>query len=297
MTDNIDDGKISVNEEDTRCAPGIKFEDGSCIRLEILVELVKAYNDENKDNQIKLHSSLDVLNPHKYKRYLLKQIKEKIGDKCTSQKCWSEQNFVNKMKDIYKNELKKYTFRPDGPTGRFEWLSNFDIDGVMRQYEHKYPDYKFLGSVPIDFDNFSDYGLKDLDFDKLVKEGKTKIGVIFNLDKRSQGGSHWVSLYSDLKDNKIYFFDSVGIRPQPEIRKFMRRIGNYCAKSENKSKILAEYNKVQHQHGGSECGVYSINFILRMLRGDSFKEISQNPINDKHINQCRMVYFGKSKIK
>jgi hypothetical protein len=290
--------EITVNEEDTRCAPGVNFEDGSCIRLVLLIEYANAYNEEEKDNKIKLYPSLETLNPKKYKKILLKQIKDRLGDTCKSQKCWTTQKFVHKMKDIYKTELQKYTFRPEGPSGRFEWLSNVNIDEVMKQYEHKYPDYKFLGSVPIDFDDFPDYGIRDLDFNKLEKDGKTKIGIIFNLDKRSQGGSHWVSLYADLKECKIYFFDSVGLRPKPEIRKFMRRIGKYCSLKIGGSidKITSEHNKIQHQFGDSECGVYSINFILRSLRGDSFKDITENPIKDKHINQCRKVYFGNSKI-
>ena len=31
------------------------------------------------------------------------------------------------------------------------WLSNVDIDIVIKQYESKYPSFKFLGTVPIDF--------------------------------------------------------------------------------------------------------------------------------------------------
>ena len=31
------------------------------------------------------------------------------------------------------------------------WLSNYDIDSIIEQYENKYDSFKFLGSSPIDF--------------------------------------------------------------------------------------------------------------------------------------------------
>ena len=34
---------------------------------------------------------------------------------------------------------------------------------------------------------------------------KKKIGIVFNLDKHNQPGSHWVALYTDLKANQVYF--------------------------------------------------------------------------------------------
>jgi hypothetical protein len=35
---------------------------------------------------------------------------------------------------------------------KYEWLSSVDIESVMDQYEEKYPEFKFLGPTPIDFD-------------------------------------------------------------------------------------------------------------------------------------------------
>jgi hypothetical protein len=52
------------------------------------------------------------------------------------------------------------------------------------------------------------------------------------------------------------------------------------------------FNRVQHQYGASECGVYSINFIVRLLRGDSFDTIHGGRIPDENINVCRKKYFN-----
>ena len=52
-----------------------------------------------------------------------------------------------------------------------------------------------------------------------------------------------------------------------------------------------DYNKIRHQFKNSECGVYSVNFILRILQGDSFKNICDKIITDDQINECRKIYF------
>jgi hypothetical protein len=286
------------DDQDKRCAPGVKFEAGSCIRLQILIEMAKAYNEEVGDgspDQIKFYTDVAILNPPKYKEYLVAELTSRTGNKCTSQKCWTSQEFISRMKEASRAELEKYTWRTDGPQGRFEWLNTLNIDDVMEQYELKHPDFTFLGAVPIDFNDFERYGIKNLNFKQLVERGKTKIGVIFNLDKHNESGSHWVAGYADLKLG-VYFFDSYGVPPAPEIRKFMRRVEAFCKTGMGIKNVAVEINKEQHQRENSECGVYSINFIVRMLGGKSFKEIERSKIPDKKINKCRKVYFGNAKF-
>jgi hypothetical protein len=276
---------------DKKCAPGIDFKNGSCISLGILMEMANAFNKDNKAKAIKLYANYDTLNPSKYKKYLLKEMKKRMESKCTSQQCWTEQSFVNKLNDNVKEELHKYTFRPEGPNGKFEWLNTLNINDVMEQYEVKYPDFKFLGAVPIDFDDLKVLGLRDFDFKKTLDEGKKQFGIIFNLDEHYKSGSHWVGMYAHIPEGKIYFFDSYGIRPETRIRKFMRRIAKFCQTELNIKDPIADYSKTRHQYMNSECGTYSINFILRMLKGETFDQIQLKKIPDKTINKCRSVYF------
>ncbi len=285
------------NDNDKKCAPGITFDAGSCIKLNILIEMAKAYNHDAGQSQIKLHQNLEILNPRKYKKYLVGEFNKRLGKKCETHKCWTEQSFISNMKLIAKEELEKYTFRPDGPSGRFEWLNTININEVMEQYEKKNPSFKFLGAVPIDFDDFERFGIRNLDYKKLLNDGKQKIGVVFNLDEHDQPGSHWVALYSDLGKGEIYFFDSYGTKPERRIRTLMRRIANFCQTGLGNGKLKVDYNKTRHQYENSECGVYSINFIARMLRGDSFSDITGSKIPDKKINKCRNVYFNNVNIK
>jgi hypothetical protein len=197
----------------------------------------------------------------------------------------------------------------------------------MVQYTFKYPEYRFFGALPIDFELLDipvDY--KTNKFFKtlcnMYKNKKYKIGFVLNLDKHNQSGSHWVALYSDLKNKKVYFFDSYGYKPKKEIVKLMSMIAywmnmnininnnnncNYdtftftftnndilkfkkgiCKKIKD---VDIRYNIIRHQFKNSECGVYSVNFILRLLNGHTFNNITQNITTDDDINNCRDVYF------
>lgn len=281
------------NENDKTCAPNMTFENGSCYALGTLVLIATMYNKNNPSSQIKLDRNYETIHPHKYKRYLVKKLQEKLGNKCNDQKCWLEQDFMKSVSEKNREEIEKLTFRPDGPEGKFEWLSTVNIDDVMEQYEKKYLDFKYLGTVPMDFDDLPVLGIKNLNFDNLYKKGKKRLGIIFNLDEHNKSGSHWVSMFVDLEKGQIYYFDSYGVRPEKRVRKLMKRINDYLV---NIRKITPDinYNSIRHQYKNSECGVYSINFIVRSLRGESFKSISESKIPDEKINKCRARYFTKA---
>ena len=59
-TEEVETKKI----DERKCAPGIKFEAGSCITLPVLVEMVNAYNKVNT-KKIKLNNRAQILYPKK----------------------------------------------------------------------------------------------------------------------------------------------------------------------------------------------------------------------------------------
>ncbi len=280
-----------TNENEQKCAPGKLFEDGSCSTLNNLVIIAEAYNKANPKNPIKLSNRFKTLHPRKYKRYLVKKLKKRIT-KCTTQLCWLTQDFMKYVKDNLREEIENNSYRPTGPSGKFEWLNTIHINDVMGQYQQKYPEFKFMGAVPIDFDDLPDLGIADLDFAKLKNEGTTKLGFIFNLDEHWKSGSHWVALYVDLNLGQAYIFDSYGIKPDKRIRKLMIRLNKFFISIGIKDPDI-NYNNIRHQYKNSECGVYSINFIVRMLRGVPFLVLINKKIPDDKINKCRSVYFTK----
>jgi hypothetical protein len=287
-----------------KCAPSKKFEEGSCLTLESLKKIANKYNQINSD-KIKITDN---------KKDLVKQLNESFSKKhnCNKQTCWLRSQEVKSLNDP---EILENSFRPNGPKGKYDWLSTSDINKVVEQYETVYPDFLFLGAVPNDFEELS---LKYNDqpcfncFDDYINKGKTKLGMVINLDTSDKGGSHWVALYFDFNKNQIYYFDSVGKPPGKRIRRYNNKILKYMYKrkygeeldinSIKKDKKIPDnldnfdvtYNGIQHQFDDSECGVYSINFILRLAKGESFKEITENITKDEKMNECRKVYFNNT---
>jgi len=292
---NVDPKNIIIQEKDTRCAPSKNYESYSCLSLNSLISMAEAYNKTFED-KIKLYPDFDLANPKKYKMYLVYQFQKRFPE-CKSQKCWIKQEFIRHLKEDELEELMKNTWRVTGGfQSKFEWLNTIHIDNVMEQYEYKYKDFKFLRAVPIDFDDLPQYGLKNLDLDEYKKNGKNRFGIIFNLDPHDKEGSHWVALYFDTEKNLIYFSDSYGIRPEDHICKLIRRIVRYCLSKNKVKHVVADHNKTRFQHKNSECGMYSLNFIIRLVSGETFEEIIKKPLPDDVVHACRAKYFGDAKI-
>lgn len=302
-------------KKDKKCAPGKKYDNISCFSIESLKTIAKEYNNANNKN-----NAINITND---KKELVNQIYNKFKNKCSTQTCWLKTDIV---KNIKNDEIHKHTFRPVGPNAKFGWLSTTNINDVIEQYEKLHDNFLFLGTVPYDFQEILELGFNNFNFEKEYSNGKTKLGMVINLDESHQSGSHWVALYADLKDNKVYFFDSVGKPPRKKIKKFINKIINYLYKKHQqllisvgdiiniinkieKKKIKLEYftnlfnilkdfdiryNNIQHQFKDSECGVYSINFIIRLVKGESFDEIIKNITTDDKMNECRQVYFNNT---
>jgi hypothetical protein len=275
-----------------KCSRNITDSEYTCIELNILIQLANAYNKENKNNLIKMNTDMEIKDPNKYKKYLTNSFDDKLKSKCKKgdHKCWLTQSFIKQLSDETQETLKYYTFRPDGPKTKDTWLSNYDdIYLSLIQYTKIYPEFITYVPMPIDFQKFDDYDVNKI-FDNMPKNAK--IGIVINLDKRGRGGTHWVSFYTDTQTGHIYYFDSVGEKYGNEINEFINKFIKYY-KSQG-IKPVVKYNDIQHQYKNSECGVYSMNFILRLLRGDTFEEIIEKPISDKEIQACRNIYFDKT---
>jgi hypothetical protein len=298
-------------EYDTKCAPSKKYTDGSCFTIDILKKITINYNKKNK-NKINLNLT---------KEKLVKELESRLSDKCSDQVCWIRLDIVRELQN---QDIINNTFRPKGPSGQYEWLTTTHINDVITQYHSVYKDFLFLGAVPVDFDELPILGIHNLNFDTLKSKGKTQIGLIINLDEHWKDGSHWVALYFNIIKNQIYYFDSVGTAPPLRIRKFINKITKYLyskkynmnlpindvlsdLKKINTSKINKntkthlnnilngqfdiKYNHIQHQFENSECGMYSMNFILNLVKGNSFDNVTTNIKQDEEMNGLRKEFF------
>lgn len=235
---------------------------------------------------------------------------------CDNELCWSSLPFI-KQKNVLLKRFKP--FKPkEWYKDRLTWLNTTDIENVMEQYQTRFPTFKFLGVSPIDYDyRFEDNEcvtdeICNLNIKELYDNGIRSLGAVFNLDTHDQGGSHWVSLYSDFNEREVYYFDSYGLRPPHDVRKLMKEISRQSinipnlkdkveqdkkgvcldeCQPENQELFSTYYNDIRHQFRNSECGVYSMHFIISFLEGKTFLEIIKNIINDEQMNKNRDVYY------
>jgi len=282
------------------CAINKNFESGSCFSIDELKQIANDYNTKYPNDKIQLSNN---------KEELVNKLQEKLQKFCPNQTCWATLKFINNNDDL------SLAFKPEGPPGQFEWLSTTEINDCMERFMKKYPSFLFVGAVPIDIQDLDQFGVKSLKYDKLIKKGKTQIGIIFNLDEHYKSGSHWVAFYIDFNKKSIYYSDSAGQPPEKRVKELVKHIVEdyFHTKLSGGSKINLpidsymnskepnileqkydiRFNTFRHQFGGSECGVYSINFITRLLRGETFDNIhGGGRISDKEINVCRKTYFN-----
>jgi hypothetical protein len=59
-----------------------------------------------------------------------------------------------------------------------------------------------------------------------------------------------------------------------------------------------QYNAKRFQFGETECGMFCLYFIIRMLEGDNFKEFCKNkhPPNDPDMIKFRQWIFARKDL-
>lgn len=295
-----------------RCAPNFSDSTVSCFTKDALFKIIKAYNSKNAD-QIRVSkndSKLDLWEAINLK------MRETCGDDET---CWLEQPFLRSHPDL------DQFFKPLAPLGQYQWLSTDDIHNVMKQWEQKIPSFKFVGPLPMDFlklyDPDSKY-LQQLNLHNL--NGIDRLGIIFNIDPSTKGGSHWVAMSINLKDKEINYFDSYGDkhyfknkyafsyqdsygnlhRPEAKIamptavQDLVYKMTNSQTLQRNKSTnslpggYHIKINTIQHQFANSECGVYSMLFVIKSIN-NTFERITQDIVMDEKANQYRDILFRR----
>jgi len=285
-----------------------------CFTKNSLILIIKAWNNLNPNNII-LFNKTDNINT------ILNKIDDKFSNilnKKNTYWAWtdiikiqakklSKTNIINDMISIENNFL-----RPSQPKewveNPVEWLSNFDIDKVLRQYEAiSNFKYKFLGVFSIDFakkkdnvcmfSNFCNINIKDI-----IKDNKIKyLGFITNLSKTNEIGTHWTSSFFVLDPNIPsyggYYYDSTTGKIPNDLISVFSDIKQQC-EFLFKKPFNIYINNIRHQRSNTECGVFSIAFqtrwllLLRKNKKITFDKIINHPdFNDTNMKKLRYKFF------
>jgi hypothetical protein len=273
------------------CAPtamtkaGARATQRTCYDRSILVKIRDAYNRTHPDQPPILARQPAAL---------VQALRDRLSDQCDQEDCWLK---------LLPSDQRQY----------LEWLSNYDIINVLRQYEAAYPDFTFLGPSPIDFDKrlpgkrgcvenaICTFRLANYVGPDAKQPHIKKIGLSFNLDEHDEAGSHWVTLYVDLNHSIVFYFDSALNDTPPEIDALVHRILDQAR--ELGLKMTYRKNRVQHQFSNSECGMYSLFFLVTLITGKwdqrpmsvmtALRRFETKRVTDAAVARFRNEYFNE----
>ncbi len=311
------------------CAPGRENNaTGSCFNETELKQIAGKYNQKNNDqintsqSPKKIHSEIkQKLNPLSCKddyclidNQIVKEAVENLEDKFRPQRNekWDKENpkqwlNTNEIDNVLKQYEQKYKdFEFIGPTP-------LDFDAIINEQDSADQQQCVLND------------LCKFNIETFLQKGKTKIGIVFNTDDHTGSGKHWISSFIDFESGQINFFDSAtsianpstnseseDIRELKEGESFLEKyknISDLLHKIKKQGNQLVQerkypniqtpfsiyYNTRKHQQEDSECGMYSMYFIIQMLAGNSFKKINQTRIADDDVFKYRYILFHPNK--
>ena len=283
---------INIKEfKRVNCSPAINKKSYTCYSDENLHKMRDIWNARHPDQPINTNDSKEIWAS-------LQKFYKRI---CNKESCWIKQL----VKDTKMEEDLLDSFAPESPEewkkNPNEWLSSVDIIDVMSQYEKSYKCFEFLGPSPIDYDTHKIYGecvwdeLCHFNLAEQIKKGKNKIGIIFNTDPHTKPGEHWISLFINIKKKEIFFFDSVGNKAPKQIIKFVNLVKRQGSKLKNPIYFNFDQNyPVEHQYKNTECGIYSIFFIVHMLEDKiASNYLKTHILKDEYMHNFRKIYFNE----
>ncbi len=305
--------EITEIQENLKCAPkadGETQKTYSCYSDEALMKLRDLWNARHPQEDMRINATEPF--------QIWTALKKAFQYTCKRESCWLKQSFVKSGLD---KRILNYTFSPDKPEewnlgGNLDdggstadrssdkkqkdediWLSSLDINKVMHQYEQAHKEFDFIGPSPIDFDTRLHDGecvweeLCKFDLSYYLDKGKFKIGIIFNLDTHEGGGTHWISMFIDVRKRFILLFDSNGVPVPKEVHRLVDRIQKDARELGFGFRILE--NRVKHQRTNTECGMYSLFAIIHLLNEEMTPDqLVGSRIPDKVVFEYRNKYFN-----
>lgn len=290
MSSNIDD--ISHYKEQN-CSPKKDKLGYSCLSRGILIKIAKAINSLNGIT-LKYEGVPD--------KVLYKKICNVMQNNfnCKSEACWL--NIRKLMNNLSSKDVDYFRrhFRPKMPEDIVDdytkWISNFDIEAVLRQHHEETPGVYSYGAIPIDFKSCSvSSDLCKINLKQHVDKKEHKLAMVFNTDDSNGPGQHWFAMYVDVDglnlDSQpgIYFFDSFASKPMKEVKELIEKIKKQG--SELNKDFVVSVNDKRIQKNTYSCGFYSMHFLENMINETPFSQYISSGLNDKKMIEYRNHCF------
>lgn len=202
--------------------------------------------------------------------------------------------------DEFDQEMKRYK-----PLGRIDdgYFSNFVTDNTLKMYSEYDSNFYEISAQLMDFpsptqqfspllrDAFIE-GTDSYILDRVKSGDITTIGIVLNTLKSTgnlRAVGHWVSMFIDFRSEPgtIEYFNSSGRAPIPEVDEWMKKTADDLTKKLGKKIIPVHTSSIVHQKSDTECGAYSLYYILARLLGYGYKQFRKNRISDESVMQFR----------
>lgn len=288
MTDNQECSKDNiVNDTNPKVQP-----DGVCININLVKRLRDFMISENMENS----SLINTLSPED----LILNLMNKLNV-INERDIWKHPKIINRFgRGVSYNILKK-SYKTDGPANTTNLLSNHNIDGVLESYVLKSPELygnRFL-HLPFQMIDFWEKKteLAKIDYMEL-KDRYDSIGVVLNSDYSYGPGKHWFAIYVDLStlrnNNKLIleYFNSSGRMPYEQIIEYYEEIKTkYAMKYPGIEVVLKIIVEERIQESKTECGMFSLIFIIGRIEGKSAEFFNKKNITDADMIRYRKLIF------
>lgn len=266
----------------------------TCYSHDELRELCAAYNRTTRGEKI----NVDGASPDD----LLSALKEKLGPLCDTERCWASLGILpgDAEKRLENNfaPLKPESWNRN-PT---EWLSNHDIEVAIARHTARHKDFRLLGVFPMDFMDNDASGkcvssLCGFRADELSRRGTRRAAIVLNTDKHTESGQHWVSVFihacPDDRRYGVYFFDSTGRPPTAEVDNFSNMVVEQLkgAFGETPEPVYS-FNDRTQQKANTECGIFCVHFVMKMLGGCGFRKVCSTIGDDVKMIKLRSELFA-----
>ena len=209
-------------------------------------------------------------------KQLARELKNQTGYEEPYSSITDKHGMVKYLRDLEKSVESS----GQGKGGNDLGMSNIEIDKVL----NKYPEY--LGCISHD------------QIGKILPliEPQSRGGIVINTDPASKPGQHWQAMYWDARpdgDHEIDFFDSYGDEIDSVLQKDIALIAHKLGAG---TYLKFKENKIDYQNKtSSNCGWFSVKFLIDRFRGKHFTEASgwdDHVKGEKDIEKFKVQHGG-----
>jgi hypothetical protein len=218
---------------------------------------------------------------------------------CNSELCILESEKFKKYSRKYIKEIRneiRDRFKTIGPRDSRSLLSNVNIDSVIRQWKIEFPKFHPIEFAMSDFYEYPSELVMTNVGKEIIDTNHDCAGLALNTDIHSRGGKHWVGFFMDFRDDELWrliYFNSSGNPPFKSITRFMEELKTELSLGYNKKveSVVLSRHRHQPESDNSECGLYVLFFIRKMLERTSDEFFIKNTISTKMMQEFRKHVF------